>query len=141
MQWFFDDEQVDFEALSYLYRITPLGDKKPEELKIAFSNSRYKCFLYENGELVGAGRALADGIDASYICDVAVDPDRQGKGVGSAIVAKLAELSKGHNKIILYAYPGKEAFYAKLGFAKMNTAMAIFKNQDQAAEWGLVSPV
>ena len=44
------------------------------------------------------------------------------------------ELSKGHSKIILYSNPGKEEFYSKLGFDRMNTAMAIFKNKDQAIE-------
>ncbi len=59
--------------------------------------------------------------------------------MGRNIVLKLVEFSKGYNKIILYANPGKEAFYSKLGFAQMNTAMAIFKNQEQAIEVGLVT--
>ncbi|MGE4419275.1 MAG: hypothetical protein AB7D38_05520 [Sulfurimonas sp.] len=53
-------------------------------------------------------------------------------------MSKLVEFSKGYNKILLFASVGKEPFYAKLGFDKMNTAMAIFKNQKQALEWGLV---
>ncbi len=52
---------------------------------------------------------------------------------------KLVELSKGHKKIILYSNPGKESFYKKLGFKRMSTAMAIFENQEQALEWGLVN--
>jgi hypothetical protein len=31
--------------------------------------------------------------------------------------------SRGHEKIILYANPGTEAFYGKLGFLPMNAAM------------------
>ena len=78
------------------------------------------------GKLVGAGRALADGLDCSYVCDVAVLPSHQGTGVGKQIVATLVRLSQGHRKIILYAVPGKEAFYRKFGFRRMLTAMAIF---------------
>lgn len=129
---------MDWEALSDLYRIAPLGEKKPEALRTAYSNSRYKCFLYDAGKLIGAGRALADGIDCAYICDVAVHPEYQGQGLGKSIVDKLVEFSRGHKKIILYANPGKEAFYQKLGFKRMNTAMAIFQNPTQALEWGLV---
>jgi hypothetical protein len=51
---------------------------------------------------------------------------------------KLVEFSKDHRKIILYAAPGKEPFYLKLGFKRMATAMAIFKNQHQALTDGLV---
>jgi ribosomal protein S18 acetylase RimI-like enzyme len=89
--------------------------------------------------LVGVGRALADGIDCSYIFDVAVLPSYQGSKIGKSIVAKLVELSKDHKKNILYSYPGKESFYKKLGFKRMSTAMAIFENQEQALEFGLVN--
>ena len=39
---------------------------------------------------------------------------------------------------ILYANPGKEPFYRKLGFMRMLTAMAIFRYQDRAVREGLV---
>jgi len=51
----------------------------------------------------------------------------------------LVEFSGGYKKIILYANPGKEPFYKKLGFSRMNTAMAIFKNHDLAVKTGLIS--
>ena len=116
----------------------PLANKPAIELETVYTNSTYCCFAYEDEMLVGAGRTLADGVDCSYICDVAVHPDFQNNGIGKSIVEKLVELSKGHNKIILYAYPGKEKFYEKMGFCKMKTAMAIFKNQNQAREWQLI---
>ncbi len=85
------------------------------------------------------GRALADGVDCAYICDIAVHPGYQGLELGKDIVSKLAALSEDYRKIILYANPGKEGFYIKLGFKKMNTDMAIFKNQSGAARAGLIS--
>ncbi|MHC3994036.1 GNAT family N-acetyltransferase [Thiomicrolovo sp. ZZH C-3] len=136
--WLDTDKNIDWQELSDLYRAAPLGDKPPEKLKTAFSNSLYKYFVYASGRLVGVGRALADGVDCSYICDVAVHPYHQGKGLGRQIVSRLVERSKDHNKIILYANPGAEPFYEKLGFARMNTAMAIFKDQEAAATSGLV---
>ena len=138
MEWRFEHSSIDWNELSRLYRIAPLGDKKPEDLKVAFSNSMYKCFVLENGVLIGAGRGLADGIDCSYLCDVAVHPDFQGRGLGKAIIEKLKEMSAGHRKIILYANPGKEGFYKKLGFLRMRTAMAIFKDRDRAIHDGVV---
>jgi len=139
VRWIFDHDAVDWAELSNLYRIAPLGEKKPEDLRTAFSNSRFKCFVYDDDRLIGVGRALADGIDCSYLCDVAVHPEFQGTGLGKAVILKLVELSTGHRKIILYANPGKEGFYKKLGFNRMSTAMAIFKDQDRALRTGLVS--
>ena len=139
MEWVYEQSAIDWSALSQLYRIAPLGEKDPAELQLAFSNSRYKCFVFEHGQLVGVGRALADGVDCSYICDVAVHPDFQGTGLGKAIITRLRDLSAGHKKIILYAVPGKEGFYKKLGFKRMSTAMAIFRNQESALKTGLLN--
>ena len=139
MEWLFDQDSIDWVALSDLYRIAPLGDKRPDELKLAFSNSLYKCFVLEEGVLIGAGRAVADGIDCSYLCDIAVHPRFQGRGLGRDIAVKLKELSAGHKKIILYANPGTEGFYGKLGFLRMNTAMAIWHDPAPTIESGLLS--
>ncbi len=139
LTWITNCDGLDWDELSNLYKIAPLGDKKPDDLKIAFSNSMYKYFVYDKDKLIGVGRALADGVDCSYICDVAIHPDYQGLGLGKAIVSKLTEQSKDYHKIILFASVGKEKFYSKLGFYKMNTAMAIFKNQEKCVEIGLIS--
>jgi ribosomal protein S18 acetylase RimI-like enzyme len=138
LEWAYSSETVDWEELSNLYLAAPLGHKDPADLKIAFSNSMFKCFVYDSGRLVATGRALADGKDCSYICDVAVHPDYQGIGLGKQLVSELVTLSKGHTKIILYTAPGNEPFYRKLGFRRMATAMAIFKDQAQALENGLL---
>ncbi len=137
--WSHSIEGLDWEELSALYDAAPLGNKTSSGLKTAFTNSMFKCFVYEDGRLVGVGRALADGVDCSYICDVALLPSHQGLGLGKQIVAKLLEMSRGHKKIILYSVPGKESFYKKLGFKRMSTAMAIFENQAGALERGYVN--
>jgi ribosomal protein S18 acetylase RimI-like enzyme len=138
-EWKYSIDDVDWDELSALYRAAPLGDKKPPYLRTVFSNSMFKCFVYEGSQLVGAGRAVADGGDCSYICDIAVLPRLQGAGLGKQIVGHLVEKSRGHRKIILYAVPGKEPFYRKFGFLRMKTAMAIFENQQQQLERGYLS--
>jgi len=139
ISWVYEQSDVDWSELTELYRVAPLGEKNPEDLKVVFTNSRFKCFVYSEGRLIGAGRALADGLDCSYICDVAIHPDCQGMGIGKQIIESLVSFSEGHKKIILYANPGKEGFYAKLGFKKMNTAMAIFSDQEGAIKSGVIS--
>jgi len=119
--------------------VAPLGEKSAKHLETVFSNSMFKCFVYSNNRLVGAGRALADGGDCSYICDIAVHPEFQGVKLGKAIVEKLVALSEGYKKILLYANPGKEGFYQKLGFRKMNTAMAIFADDRLVIKSGIIS--
>jgi GNAT superfamily N-acetyltransferase len=137
--WSDSIDDLDWNELSALYRAAPLGNKNPEGLKTAFTNSLFRCFVRDAGRLVGVGRALADGVDCSYICDVALLPSHQGRGLGKQIVARLVEQSRGHRKIILYAVPGKEPFYKKLGFKRMTTAMAIFDDQGLALDRGYVN--
>lgn len=139
LEWKHSADGVNWEELSALYRAAPLGDKKASHLQRVFTNSLFKCFVYDNARLVGVGRALADGADCSYICDIAVLPSHQGTGLGKQIVGHLVEASRGHKKIILYAVPGKEPFYRKFGFLRMKTAMAIFENQQQQLERGYLS--
>lgn len=136
IQWSSSIESLDWDELAALYRAAPLGNKDPAGLKTAFSHSMFVWLARDQGRLVGVGRALADGVDCSYLCDVALLPSHQGRGLGREIVSRLLASSQGHKKIILYAVPGKEPFYHQLGFRRMTTAMAIFEKQDQAFERG-----
>ena len=138
LAWTESTEGLDWGELEALYRAAPLGNKNAVGLKTAFGNSMHKCFVREGGRLVGAGRALADGVDCAYVCDVAVLPSHQGTGLGKAIVARLLTLTAGHKKVILYSVPGKEPFYAKLGFRRMRTAMAIFEDPPAALARGYI---
>jgi GNAT superfamily N-acetyltransferase len=132
---------VDWAEAAALYRAAPLGDKKPEDLKLVFSNSMFRCFAFDGEILVGAGRVLADGYDCAYLCDIAILPIHQGQGLGGEIIARLLKLSKSHKKIILYAVPGKERLYEKYGFRRMTTAMAIFDDQPRALERGYLTNI
>jgi ribosomal protein S18 acetylase RimI-like enzyme len=134
-------EPIDWLELETLYRLAPLGIKSADHLRTVFGNSRFTCFARDEGRLVAAGRALSDGADCSYICDVAVMPSHQGRGLGREVVSRLVEASRGHRKIILYSVPGKEGFYRKLGFMRLLTAMAIFDDQAAAIERGHLGDV
>lgn len=136
--WVHDTTSVDWPALSELYRLAPLGDKPPEALRTVFGNSRFCCLVYAGDQLVGAGRAIADGLDCAYIADVAVHPDHQGVGLGKAVIGELVRQASGHKKILLYANPGAEGFYASLGFLPMNTAMAIWSDPRRGIEIGVL---
>ncbi len=139
LEWKTTTAGVDWDELSALYRAAPLGDKKPDHLRTVFGNSRFVSFVYDGAQLVAAGRALADGGDCSYICDIAVLPSYQGTGLGKKLVGDLVDRSRGHKKIILYSVPGREAFYGKFGFLRMKTAMAIFENQQVQLERGYLT--
>jgi ribosomal protein S18 acetylase RimI-like enzyme len=99
----------------------------------------FRQFVFDAGRLIAAGRVLADGRDCAYVCDIAILPDYQGRGLGKDMVSRLVRLSAGHKKIILYSVPGREAFYESFGFRPMTTAMAIFEDPESAFARGYIS--
>jgi GNAT superfamily N-acetyltransferase len=139
-RWVDDIAAVDWDELSALYRVAPLGDKAPDALRTVFGNSMFVRFVDAEGRLVGAGRALADGLDCAYIADVAVHPDHQGSGLGQAVIRRLLDAASSHRKIILYANPGTEGFSRRLGFLPMTTAMAVWSDPQAAVRSGILRP-
>ncbi|GAB6042425.1 GNAT family N-acetyltransferase [Endothiovibrio diazotrophicus] len=130
----------EWPRLAAVYQRTPLGARDPQRLREVFENSRQRRFLYLDGQLCGAARALSDGFDCAVVCDVVVAPEHQGGGYGRKLVEALLEPLRSHRKVILYAVPGQQGFYRTLGFRPMTTAMAIFGDPGQAESWGLIAP-
>ena len=98
---------------------------EPEVHRRAFAASHTTVFVFEASRLIGFGRAISDGEYQAAIYDVAVLPEYQGKGIGKRILQTILERLSNCN-LILYATPGMEGFYKKLGFRSMKTGMAIF---------------
>ena len=137
--WTDELARIDWDELSALYRVAPLGDKPAADLKLVFGNSMFRAFAFDGARLVAAGRVLADGRDCAYLCDIAVLPSHRRTGLGKEIIGRLVRLSRGHRKIILYSVPGTESFYQAFGFRRMTTAMAIFEDQAGAVARGYLT--
>jgi hypothetical protein len=54
IDWIYSLDDLDWDELSALYRAAPLGNKKPSDLKTAFSNSMLRavaaieCTIFSN---------------------------------------------------------------------------------------------
>lgn len=101
-----------------------------EKHKQSFEVSHSVVFVFDNDNLIGFGRMISDGVRQSALYDIAIEPDYQGCGIGKEIVTRLMSNTPDCN-FILYASPGKETFYKKLGFKKMKTGMAYFACSDR----------
>ncbi len=132
-----DASAIDWGRLAFVFKMAPLGERDPLKLKEAFLNSGVRCFVWCEGEIIGAGRAITDGVSYAAIFDVVVLPAYQGKGIGKQIMRFLAERSRAPN-ILLHATPGKEEFYRKLGFRRMKTAMGRFADPEKQLRYGYI---
>ncbi|HSQ35849.1 MAG TPA: GNAT family N-acetyltransferase [Candidatus Binatia bacterium] len=94
------------------------------------------CFVgaFRNGELVGMGRAISDGISDAYIQDVVVLKEFRRAGIGNQIIEKIIEFLKERRIgwIGLIAEPGTQPFYRRLGFSPMtdHTPMLLTGQKD-----------
>jgi len=131
----YDCSRTDWKEVSEILKRVGMAYKKPEIHQKAFEASHTTVFIYRTGQLIAFGRALSDGAYQAAVYDVAVIPEFQNRGMGKMIMEKIMERLSGCN-IILYAAPGKEAFYRKLGLRKMKTGMALFRNPEEMKQRG-----
>ena len=122
-----DCSNVDWQTIADLLKKVGMAYHEPEVHRRAFEASHTTVFVYQNSQLLGFGRAISDGEYQGAIYDVAVLPEAQGKGIGRIIIQTIKEKLPTCN-LILYATPGMEGFYKKLGFGLMTTGMAVFTN-------------
>lgn len=108
---------------------------EPAAHRKSFENSQIAVFIRREGQLIGFGRAISDGVFQAAIYDVAVVPEYQAKGIGTIIIKTITDKLSDCN-FILYAAPGKEGFYQKLGFRKMKTGLALFRQARRMQERG-----
>jgi phosphinothricin acetyltransferase len=112
--------------------------RTPEERRewLAARDPRHPVIVAENavGEVVGWGSLNVFNPRAAYrfVADFSVYVERayRGKGVGSALLARLIELARehGYHKLVLSAFPsnaGGMALYAKYGFR----TVGVYKEQ------------
>jgi predicted N-acetyltransferase YhbS len=132
-----DFESADFGEIDELFRAAGLGSRDPKRYRAACRQS-YACVLARDGDLiVGLGRLLSDGYIASAVFDMAVHPDYQGRGIGRRIMELLHEAVP-RSTHLLFAVPGVEDFYRKMGYYSCKTGMIRPSDPEKAARAGYI---
>lgn len=132
-----DFDKVDWDRLSSILDAVGMTSLAPEVHERLFRNSQIVAFAFDDDALVGFGRALSDGVKDAGIFDVAVAPEYQERGIGTAILRLLMDNLAVCN-VILFANPGREDFYARFGFKMVKTAMARFTDEERMRKKGII---
>jgi GNAT superfamily N-acetyltransferase len=130
-----DCSGTNWKTVSETLKRVGMTYEEPDIHRRAFESSYTTVFVYHANQLIGFGRAISDGAYEAAVYDVAVVPEFQKKGIGTLIMKKILERLSECN-VILYAAPGKEEFYQKLGLRKMKTGMALFRKTAVMVEKG-----
>ncbi|HIG73115.1 MAG TPA: GNAT family N-acetyltransferase [Bacteroidetes bacterium] len=103
--------------IATLYRRAPLlrQTDHPEKLRESFEQSQLVLSAWVGERLVGIARVLTDGYQVSYLCDLAVEPDLQGVGLGKRLIDEVLTRVKG-TELVLRDSNLSTGFYEHLGF-------------------------
>lgn len=126
-----DKSRIDITQLQQLYKITAFwaADRNLSDIQIAIENSNPVISVWDNGRLIGSGRATSDGIYRASIWDVVIHPDYQGFGLGRKLVETLIShpLMNRVERIYLTT-THQQKFYEKIGFKLNNTNTMVLYN-------------
>lgn len=105
----------DFVRLRIISGLTPRPREAAEK---ALPNSLFGVHIVLNDQVIGMGRVVGDGALNFELVDVAVDPEHQGKGLGSLIMQRIMnyldlEAPKGSYITLMADVP---ELYKKFGF-------------------------
>jgi aralkylamine N-acetyltransferase len=118
------DRDVDPAAVAAVYRSvgwTHLGSDA-QLLGEALRACAEVATAWEVDECVGVARLLSDLHFHGLILGVAVRPDRQGRGIGTALVERLMSTNPDMS-YHLWTHSHRFSFYGRLGFKPDETAM------------------
>lgn len=91
----------------------------PQALRQGFQNSLLVLAAYENDDLLGIIRVVGDGVTIVFVQDLLVFPEKQRKGIGSALMKAVLERYSDVRQIEVTTdnTPRTTAFYKALGFS------------------------
>lgn len=117
-------EGIDWTKVEALFRATDLGGRAGDKIRRSFENSSVVCFGFAARRLVAMCRAITDWEYHAVIYDVAVHPDWQGQGIGSAMMRGLLAKLPVWRVMLVSDDADGQRFYRRLGFEAYENVMA-----------------
>ncbi len=108
-------ETIHWESLAELMTAVGWGSTHDSPaLRAMFGGAVYTVLAEEGGRVVGYVRAFTDRVSVSWIAEIAVHPERQGRGIGGRLMEALLR-DLGGTAIYGEALNGSEAFFIRHG--------------------------
>ena len=117
-----DKNKLQLDRMLALLRDTYWARERTEaQMRLAMDNS--VCFgaYLDDGRQIGLVRVMTDFVTAFYLCDVVVDPQFRGQGVGKAMMeAAVSDPRYAHLRGLLVTSDA-HGLYEKYGFTAANS--------------------
>ena len=98
---------VGLDAMIELYVDSTLGERRPvddrERMGRMLEEADLVLTAWDGGKLVGISRSITDWVYCTYLSDLAVRADYQGRGIGKELVRRTREATPQATVILLAA--------------------------------------
>ena len=119
---------LDVDAMARLYDASTLAERRPYDdpgrLARVLDGSDPVVTAWDGEHPVGIARCLSDFAYVTFVADLAVDRRYQRRGIGRALLAHVREAVPG-TQLVLLAAPAARAYYARVGFARHDSAWTL----------------
>lgn len=99
---------------------TSLGARRPvdnvDTVRQMLEHADILVTAWDDDLLIGVARSFSDRAYVTYLADLAVDEAYQRKGIGKRLIEETQKQAGPDCKIVLFAAPDAEHYYARVGF-------------------------
>ena len=88
---------------------------QPEAIASMLTNADIVLTARVEGRLIGVARAISDFAYCTYLSDLAVDVEHQGRGIGRELIRRTHEAAGLRTSLILLAAPTARTYYPHIG--------------------------
>lgn len=120
-------ENLKLEEVVRLMKTTYWADKRPTA-QIEKSMRHSYCFgIFVEGEerLAGFARVISDCATTYYLCDVVIDTEYRGRGLGTALVSHIVSSPEYQGLRGILITRDAHALYRKFGFEVLNERVMV----------------
>ena len=120
-------ENMRLDDVVRLLRLTYWADRRPVgQIEKSLRHSAcYGVWLDDAQKLVGFARVITDCATTYYLCDVIIDPEYRGRGLGTALVSHIVSLPAYDGLRGILITRDAHALYRKFGFEVLNDRVMV----------------
>ncbi len=125
-------DRIRPEDAARLLKTTYWADKRPiEKIEKSMRNSTCYGILTGDGEkLIGFARVISDYATTWYLCDVIIDPEYRGRGLGTALVSHIVSRYRALRGLLVTR--DAQELYRRFGF-EVQSGRTMARDPDKEA--------
>jgi GNAT superfamily N-acetyltransferase len=124
---------VSLDEMIELYVDSTLGERRPvddpERMGRMLEEAVLVLTAWDEAKLVGISRSITDWVYCTYLSDLAVRADYQGRGIGKELVRRTRAATP-QATVILLAAPKAVDYYPRIGMTRHESAWVLWPGEE-----------